>query len=296
MELRQLRYLVAVVQAANFTRAAETLFISQSALSQQIQALEHTVGTVLINRSKRGVSLTAAGSILYQHAERIFGELQQAEIAIGELAGLQRGGLKIGVVQTVNDYLIPTLAASFAERYPRIKLSIEEDSADAIEQRLAAGNLQLGLSFIPSSHDLIESQRLFEERLALIVRTDHPLAGQQEVSVAALDQIQMVLLANSFCTRRLWEASARLAPAQPQIVMELNTVSSILGVVERTGLATILPAQTLIQRPTAALVQIGLVNPTPARQVGLLWHRDMYHCQATRAFSELTQRHSEQLG
>ncbi len=295
MELRQLRYLMAVVQAANFTRAAETLFITQSALSQQIQALEQAVGSILINRSKRGVSLTAAGSILYQHAERIFVELQQAETAIRELEGLQRGELAIGVVQTVNDYLIPSLAANFAERYPQIKLLIEEYSADTIEQRLAAGNIQLGLSFVPSSHDLLASQPLFEERLALIVRADHPFAQQQAIQVAALDGVPMVLLAHSFCTRRLWEASARLTPAQPQIVMELNTVSSILAVVEHTGLASVLPAQTLIHRPTSSLVQIDLTDPTPARQVGLLWLRDAYRCQATRAFMELAQAHIQQL-
>ncbi|MBM7844635.1 LysR substrate-binding domain-containing protein [Herpetosiphon giganteus] len=289
MELRQLRYLVAVVQAANFTRAAETLFISQSALSQQIQVLEQTVGTVLINRSKRGVSLTAAGSILYQHAERIFGELQQAETAIRELAGLQRGELTIGVVQTVNDYLIPALAASFANRHPRIKLLIEEAPADTIEQRLVAGELQLGLSFVPSSHELLASQALFEERLALIVRNDHPLASQQEVTVSTLDAMELVLLAKSFCTRRLWEESARLAPAQPQIVMELNTVSSILAVVERTGLPTVLPALSLNDRPTANLARIRLINPIPARKVGLLWQRDVYRCHATQAFSELVQ-------
>src|SRR5690606_13404805 len=105
MELRQLQYLVAIVQEANFTRASEKVFVSQSALSQQIQALEQEVGTVLLDRSRRGVRLTAAGEILYHHAQRMFLELAQAKIAIHELEGLQRGELHVGVVQTVNDYL-----------------------------------------------------------------------------------------------------------------------------------------------------------------------------------------------
>src|SRR5688500_7403896 len=124
MELRQLRYLLAVVEEANFTRASEKVFVSQSALSQQIQALEQEIGTVLLDRSKRGVRLTAAGEILRHHAQRIFLELEQAQTAIQELEGLQRGELRIGVVQTVNAYLLPSLVTAFLGRYPDIKLSI----------------------------------------------------------------------------------------------------------------------------------------------------------------------------
>lgn len=293
MELRQLRYLVAIAQEANFTRASEKVFVSQSALSQQIQALEQETGMVLLDRSKRGVRLTAAGEILYRHAQRIFLELEQAETAINELAGLQRGELHVGVVQTVNDYLMPLLASSFTQRHPRVKLLVSELSTDEIEAGLEQGELQVGLGFIPSSSPGIDAQSLLEEQLVLIVRSDHPLAQHKQIAVGSLDQLPMVMLSNTFCTRRLWEDSARLAPAKPEVVMEMNTVSSILTVVENSDLATVLPRFTLTRRSSDHLVGIELTEPTPSRQVGLLWHRENYLCSASRAFLEMTKQVSE---
>lgn len=290
MELRQLRYLIAIVEEANFTRASEKVFVSQSALSQQIQTLEQEVGTILLDRSKRGVRLTAAGEILYRHARRVFLELEQATIAIQETEGLQRGELRVGVVQTVNDYLMPSLATTFAECHPQIKLLVDELSSDEIEIRLENGELHVGLGFVPITNASIHTQHLFKEQLVLILRDDHPLARQSTIAVESLDQMPMVMLSNTFCTRRLWEESAHLAAAQPKIVMEMNTVSSILAVVEKTGLATVLPKNILAEKQPSQLVSLDLHNPTPSRQVGLLWHRDSYLCTASRAFIDMAQK------
>jgi LysR family transcriptional regulator, cyn operon transcriptional activator len=295
MELRQLRYLLTIAEEANFTRAAEKVFVSQSALSQQIQALEQEVGTTLLARSRRGVKLTAAGEILCHHARRMVSELEQAQVALRELEGLQRGELRVGVVQTVNDYLIPTLATCFTHQYPQIRLSIEELSSDEIETRLESGDLQVGLSFIPAALASIHTELLFEERLVLIVRQDHALAQQNEVPVRTLDAMPMVMLSNTFCTRRLWEEKARLAAAQPQVVMEMNTVSSILSVVERTGLTTVLPQHTLTEERSGKLTSLALHDPTPLRQVGLLWHRESYLCAASRAFIASAREAGEEL-
>ncbi len=284
MELRQLRYLMTVADEANFTRASEKLFISQSALSQQIQALEDNVGTVLVNRSRRGITLTDAGEILYRHAQRALYEIEEAQTAINELEGLQRGDLAIGVVQTVNDYLLPSIVAEFTAQYPQIKLSIQELSADDIEHKLESGELHLGIGFIPPTNPSIQTQPLFNESLALVVRNDHKLAERHHLPVSTLDNLPMIMLSQSFCTRRLWEDNARLAGAQPDIILELNTVSSILSAVLKTGLPTILPHLTLQEERSNQLIQISLTDPQPSRTVGILWHSDHYLCSASRAF------------
>lgn len=287
MELRQLEYLLAVAQEGNFTRAAESVHVSQSALSQQIQVLEKELDTQLIDRSKRGAKLTAAGQVLQQHAQNIFHELGQAKITIQELEGLQRGSLHIGVVQTVNDYLMPTLMAKFSHQYPDVKLFVEELPSEAIEAGVSNGSLQLGFSFIPIANTHLKADKLFEERLALIIRHDHPLANEIEITVETLHDLPMVMLSNTFCTRQLWEETARLASAQPHITMELNTVSSILSVVEKVGLATILPEQTLPENTSSSLIKIKITQPTPLRQVGILSHKTDYLCAASRAFIQL---------
>jgi len=289
MELRQLRYLMTVADEGNFTRASEKLYISQSALSQQIQTLEELVGTILVNRSRRGITLTDAGDILYRHAQRALYEIEEAQTAINELQGLQRGDLTIGAVQTVNDYLLPSIVAMFTAQYPAIKLSVQELSSDDIEQGLQAGDLHLGIGFTPPANPAIQTRPLFHESLVLVVRDDHDLANQTQIPVSRLDTLPMIMLSQSFCTRRLWEDNARLAGAQPNIVLELNTVSSILSAVHKTGLATILPYQTLHENHSARLVQVELTDPQPSREVGILWHGDHYVCSASQAFMKITE-------
>ncbi|MDX2163383.1 MAG: transcriptional regulator CynR [bacterium] len=288
MELRQLRYLCAVARENHFTRAAETLFVTQSALSQQIQSLEQEVGVSLLDRSKRGVRLTAAGEVLVHHAQRVLHELELARVALDDLQGLQRGDLTIGVVQTVNAYMMPALVAAFAAKHPNIRLHIEELPADEIERRLEEGTLQLGISFMPAAHPQIGGEPLFAERLALIVPLNHPLAHYDTIGIAALHEMPMIMLTRTFCTRRLWEESARMAAAQPKVVLEMNTVSSILSAVSRTNLPAILPQLVLSEQDTLALRSIELRDPTPSRQVGLLWHKDYVLCSATRAFMTMT--------
>jgi LysR family cyn operon transcriptional activator len=287
MELRQLRYLLAIAEEGNFTRAAEKVFVSQSALSQQIQLLEQEIGAPVLSRGKRGVHLTAAGEVLKHHALRVFHELEQARVVIDELQGLKRGELRVGAVQTVNDYLMPHLITAFAARYPDVKVRVDELPSDDIEAGLESGGLQAAIGFIPASRAEIAHERLFSERLALVVRADHPLAGKRSVQVAALDGLPVIMLANTFCTRRLWEESARLASAQPRVVLEVNTVSSILSLVETTGLASVLPEYSLRDGAARGLIAVALTHPTPVRQVGLLWRRDESLCAATRAFMSL---------
>lgn len=287
MELRQLRYLLAVADEENFTRASEKLFISQSALSQQIQALEQDVGTILVNRSKRGITLTDAGALLYQHARRALSEIEAAQTAINEMNGLLRGELHIGVVQTVNDYLMPSVVTQFTSQYPSIKLSISELSADEIEVSLDAGELHVGIGFHPPTNPAIQSQILMEEELVLVVRDDHALASCNSLAVKELEGLPMIMLSQSFCTRRLWEDNARLAGAQPIINLELNTVSSILSAVLKTGLATILPQLTLYEERSRQLKQIILTDPQPSREVALLWHSDRYICSASQTFIQI---------
>ncbi|MEO0561786.1 MAG: transcriptional regulator CynR [Chloroflexota bacterium] len=296
IEMRQLRYLLAVVEEANFTRAAQKVFVSQSALSQQIQALEQEVGTVLLNRSRKGVQPTEAGEILVQHARRIFQEVEQAQTAIQELNGLLRGELHIGVVQTVNEYFMPELITRFSQTYPDIRLFVDELATDEIEGGLGAGNLQVGLSFLPTEHPGLDTQPLFQEPLVLIVHKDHPLASQSIVPVATLDAMPMIMLSKTFCTRRLWEENARLVSAEPRVMIEMNTVSSILTAVRRSDMVTVLPKHTLTHVSSADLVSIDLESPTPSRTVGLVWHTDYYLCSASRAFIDLAQSLADELG
>lgn len=283
MELHQLNYLLAVAESQNFTRAAEKLYISQPALTQQINKLEQEIGTILFDRTHR--RLTASGEILCHHARRVFSELDEARVALSEIQGLQRGTLTIGTVQTVNDYLIPQAVARFASHYPAIKISVEQLASDEVEQGVAEGHFQIGLGFVPALNPAIETELLFEENFVLVVAPSHPLAAYRVLQVMEVDGLEVVQFPNGFCTRRLWESAENIANIRTRIVIEMNTIDGIVSAVAQTQLAAILPNLALHNRPQ--LVGIPLQNPTPRRGVGILRRKGGYHCAASTAFAQI---------
>jgi len=208
-------------------------------------------------------------------------------VALNELEGLQRGSLAIGVVQTVHAYLIPQIVARFTTTYPMVKLRVEERAAGEIESGLQEGDLQLGIGFIPPTAEEIEAEPLFEEELVLIVPEGHPLAERTAIEVRELDGQPMMLLSTAFCTRRLWDACAHQAGIRLQVLVEMNTIGSILASIHCTTAATVLPALALAGEQGPGLVGIELCKPTPRRTVGLLWRRNGYRCTAARAFAKM---------
>ncbi len=287
IELRHLRYFLAVAETSHFTRAAETLYISQPTLSQQIKQLEAELGTTLFDRIGKRVMLTEAGEILRAHARRVLVELEQAQAAIQELEGLQRGELTVGTVQTVNAYMIPDLAACFAASYPTISLHIQELSADEIESGLEQGRLHLGISFASSTSPRLEAELLFEEELVLIVPVTHRLAGQSRVHFCELDKEPLILLHSGFCTRRLVDKGLQAAGVCANLLIEMNTIQGVLATVRATGAATVLPSLALRLKEGENLCAVKLTAPTLRRSIGLLWRRDGYRRAAARAFSAI---------
>lgn len=283
MELRHIRYFLAVAEESHFTRAAENLHVSQPTLSQQIRELEAELGAPLFDRIGKRVRLTAAGEIFRTHARKAVGEIQQARVAIGEMEGLTRGEVVVGVVQTVNTYLIPKTVARFTTAHPSIRLQVRELAAGEIEAGIVAGQLNLGVGFVPPTSDRIVAERLFEEDLVLVASAGHRLAHRQRVRMRELDGEPLVMLSTAFCTRRLAEESLRASGARPLITVEMNAIEGILATVREGGAATVLPA--LAVQGATDVKAIALVEPTPRRTVGLLWHRDSFRSAAARAFA-----------
>ena len=286
MEFRHLRYFLAVADALHFTKAAERLPVSQPALSAQIKQLEQEVGVPLFDRVGRSVQLTRAGSIFREHARRALREMELAQVAIAEEEGLQRGTLTVGVVQTVNAYLIPEIVGRFSTLHPLVSLKLDELSGPDIEAGVKNGSLGVAIGFVPVVSDRIESQPLFEEDLVLIASPRHRLAGRRHLSLSALAQESLILLPNMFCTRRLLDGCFEQAGVQPKIIVEMNSIEGILATVRRSNLATVLPRLSLGLARNQTLRAITLKNPTPRRGIGLLWKKGGYRSGAAKALTD----------
>ncbi|WP_369637062.1 transcriptional regulator CynR, partial [Nocardia sp. JMUB6875] len=167
-ELRHLRYLLAVADHGNFTRAAEALHVSQPTLSQQIRQLERLVGVPLLDRTGRTVRLTDAGAVYADHARRALRELTAADRAVHDVESLTRGTLRLAVTPTFAAYLIGPLIAEFHANHPGITIDLTETAQDAMESALLSDELDLGIAFATPTLPGLETTTLFEESLSLV--------------------------------------------------------------------------------------------------------------------------------
>jgi len=282
MELRHLRYFLAVAEHSHFRNAAEELLVSQPTLSQQIKDLEKELGTALFERVGRRARLTQAGHAFRDYAQRAIDVLDDGKAVLCEFDDLLRGSLTVGVVQTVNAYLIPKIVARFSALHPDVRLRILELSAGEIESRVIDGSVDVGISFQPTSHREFDIEKLFDEQLVLVTHPDHRLARRKTIGVSSLNEEQFCLLDRSFCTRRLIEDCFREGGASLNVAVEMNSVEGILATTAAGGLPSILPLLGVAN--SRVLDHVELLRPTPMRTICVLHGKGHASIRAREVF------------
>ncbi|UZE49915.1 LysR substrate-binding domain-containing protein [Rhodopseudomonas sp. P2A-2r] len=281
MDPRRLGYFLAIAAHGRMAKAAEVLGVSQPTLSQQIRALEQELHTVLFDRTPNGMQLTATGVALREHAQRLMVQTEAARTAIAELEGGMSGTLRVGVIHTYSTAFLPTIISRFSEQCPNVRLSVEANNARSIEQRILSGHLDLGIAFDPPQHPELGADRLFEERLVLVLAKSQNRPPQQSISLVALARRPLALLTTAFATRRILDDSAR-----PRYKARCPCRDGFGRGVDRTGkirgLPTVLADRSLNARKDLAMIPIG--PPWIRRSGALVWDAHRYQTAAARAF------------
>ena len=287
MELRQLEYFMAVCQELHFTRAAEKLNIAQPTLSQQIRSLEDEVGLPLFDRIGRKIALTEAGKIMLGHCQRVFHEIEQARLAIRDLDGLERGALSIGSLLTCTNYLLPPAIQKYKQLYSNVELSVFGLRAEEIEKELLENNLDLGITFLPAENKDIVAIPLYIEELSLAVPMDHPFANEQQIEMRALENEPTILLPKNYFLRQLIDSYCSEIGIALKPTLEMTTMESLTQMVSEGIGMTILPAPYLDYKNNNYIGNVKLINPTPKREIGLIYRKNKFMCTATKAFIDL---------
>ncbi|MGW7072304.1 transcriptional regulator CynR [Streptomyces sp. NPDC054855] len=282
VELRHLRYLLAVVEHGSFTRAAETLHVSQPTLSQQIRALERAVGLPLLDRAGRTVRPTDAGQVYVDHARRALRELAAADRAVQDVRDLSRGQLRLGVTPTFTAYLVGPLMAALHARYPGLGLTVREGTQERIGEALIADELDAGIGFTGDPVPGVEADPLFIETLGVVAGAGN---GSGPLSVGELAGRDLALLAGDFATRARIDAYFAEQGAAPRVVVEADSALALLEIVRGGALTTVLPDAVTLDRP--GLSQVPLSPPLPHRTAALLTRAGGYRSAAVHAFVAL---------
>lgn len=284
MELRQLRYFLAVAEQRNFTRAAEATFVSQPALSQQIRALEREVGAPLFDRLSTGAELTVAGQALRGYAERVLREVENARVAVEEAAGVARGELSVSTVHTAIPGLIVEVLADFRERHPSVAVRLHEEKSAEVVEAVLSGKVNVGVTYLPVAHDSIDATPLYEEELVLVVpEGDRPERFTMEMT--DVGELPLIVPPEGFCLRLGIDRALHGIGAPVRTVAEVSSLDSICEMV-RAGLGATLLPRSYTDRTSrmAGLSIVRLRGAVPLRTIGAVRRTDRHLCLATRAF------------
>ncbi len=292
MNLRDLKYLVAVADTHHFGQAAKRCFVSQPTLSGQIKKLEEELGVTLFERTKRSVETTHLGEAIVAQARQV---LEQAD-ALRQLAKSHQdplvGPLRIGVIPTLSPYLMPLILKPLKKQYPQMKLVLSEELTDTLLTRLGKHEIDAALLATPVENSDFESMPLFDEPFWLVHPRNHPLSEKKKIIQADLDNADLLLLAEGHCLAEQAMEVCRMHERNVQSDMaDLRAASleTLLQMVAAGFGSTLLPALALktISARDRSLIARQLKIPDTFRRISLVYRRTFPRPQALEAFAKL---------
>jgi LysR family transcriptional regulator, transcription activator of glutamate synthase operon len=288
MDLRQLRYLVALAEERHFTRAAAREHIAQPALSQQIRRLEEEVGLPLVERTTRHVTITPAGGLLVARARRILAEVEAARTELLAVRGMETGRVSVGTIHTMGPIDVSLPLAVFHERHPEIELTVREQSSEELAEMVREDELDLAFLSVTErveSHGLGLHQ-LVSEELVLLLPLDHPLARRRRVRMRELRDEEFISYREGARLRELLFGAARQASFEPTVKLESNESARIRRLVARGMGVAILPASDATA-PGAEVAVVALTDPPLSRDITLAWRQGRRQPPAVAEFLDL---------
>jgi len=293
MEIRQLRAFVAIADAGTFTAAAQRVNVTQAAISMQIRQLESETGARLFIRAPRRVILTEAGEHLLQRARQILREHDAALEEIAELAGAERGRLRIGSASAmVTTDSLPIILQELKEHHTRAEITVTSGTSEALVEQILAGELDIAFVSLPVEARGIQTERLSHDELVAIGSPKHRLAGQTTVSPYALAGEKLILGERGGNTRRLIDLFFAQAGVPLTVSMELSRQAAIRRMVEEDMGVGIVPLQSVLEAVEAGrLVRWWIEGAEINWQLGLARLSGGYESPIMQTFIRLTRAH-----
>ena len=291
--LQQLRILKAIASEKNFTRAAESLFVSQPSLSKQIKILENQLGIKLLNRKNNTISLTEAGKVFLQYAERILALCEESCRAVNDIKTGDRGNLTVGASQTIGTYLMPRILALFAKNYPQINIKVQVDSTRLIAQNVVNREIDIAVvgGNIPEKlKNSLDIENFVEDELILIVPKSHPFTFKQDNKINKDDLYHLNFITlNSTSTIHKFIDSIliqnNIETQKFNIIMRLNSIEGIKTAVS-LGLGVAFVSSSAIEKEiqlnTVEIIKIE--NIKIKRTLSIITNRGCFGSKALEFF------------
>lgn len=275
MNLRDLRYLVALADHRHFGRAAVASFVSQPTLSTQIKKLEEELGVPLFERAPRKVMLTPVGRDIAQRARLILNEVEQLKESARRQLDPEAGTVRLGLFPTLGPYLLPHVVPAIRLRFPQLELLLAEEKTESILRMLREGTLDAGLLALPLHDEQLHVEPLFDEPFVLAVPSQHAFAQRREVAMSDLAEQSLLLLDDGHCLRDQALDVCHLAGAGERSGFRATSLETLRQMVAANVGITLLP--TLAVKPPVAPIEHIRILPfkgkPPTRHIAMVWRR-----------------------
>lgn len=292
MEMHQLRYVVAVAQTGNFSRAAEQCHVSQPSLSQQVLKLEDELGERLFDRMKRRAKLTPHGQAFLPRAMKILEEVDAAKREAGDAKNLLRGTVTIGALPTIAPYLLPKAMSEFAGKYPGVEIVVQEDTTERLLKLALACEIDFALASNPIRDGRMEVRELLAEELLLALPPRHPLTHKRAITAGDLTGERFIVMKEGhclgdqvlhFCERRGVKTKISFRSAQLETIQAL--VAAGLGI-------SLIPAMAAQRDRDNPPNYRPVRAPGPQRKIIVLWPKHRPPGRAAAEFLKVITAHS----
>ncbi|MBT8257722.1 MAG: LysR family transcriptional regulator [Bacteroidia bacterium] len=290
MTITQLYYVLAVAEHQNFTKAAEKCFVTQPTLSMQIQKLEDELDIQIFDRSKKPIELTEIGNKIVYQAKNIVNEADRIQDIVDQQKGFIGGEFRLGIIPTVMPTLLPMFLKTFIKRFPKVKLKIEELTTEEIIQRLIDGHLDAAIAATPVENDQIVERPLYYEPFVAYIPGSHRLNSSKNIDVSDLDLNDMLLLEDGHCFR---DGVINLCKAlknhdDEHFQLESGSIEMLVKLANEGYGMTMLPFLHTLDIKEKEKDRLHHFNePTPAREVSLIFHKSELKMQIIEALQQV---------
>jgi len=298
LNLDSLQIFSDLVETGSFSRTAEKNFVSQSAVSQRLKALEQDYGQTLIDRGQgRGqVTPTVAGEALYAGAKALLSGAAALDAEMRQLSDEVAGTIRVATVYSVGLHALPPRLKPFLAAHPRVNVHLEYKQTDQVYDDVVSGGVDVGIVACPSAKRGLEVIPFAEEEMALVCAPEHPLAALSDVSMKQLDGLPFIGFADDIPTRRLVDERLRAAGARVKVMSTFDNIETIKNLVEIGSGVSILPADTVRQEQrdsTLAAVPFAAADAF-TRPTGMLLKKSKARRAAVRAFVQAMQNNGQE--
>jgi LysR family transcriptional regulator, hydrogen peroxide-inducible genes activator len=283
MEIRQIRYFVAIASIGNFTKAAKRCHVSQPALSSAIHQLEIECDQALIERSHPKAILTASGKAFLIRATRILDEVENASRELHEMQTFLRKTIRVGVPPTIAPYFLPRVTRSFMQNFPDTDLLVVEETTADLLKLLEEESMDLAIVTLPITAGQFEVEKLFTEELLLALPSGHPLARKQRIQGNDLQNQSFILFKDGHCLADQTQIFLNEHAVRPRIALRTHQIETVRELVSAGLGIALVPAMVRLHEE-GGVVYRSLESPHPTRTIAVIWRKRHAHTPAATEF------------